>query len=208
MAAASLMTLPSEIRLLIWPHTILDTVELKVPGCYETGDSAAWNYIPLPPNPQVPLMLINKQAKEEMCTLPPVTLIVTVHDHVSLDQWCQSSTLRDKKFVSRVRVDRQIIKDLARESLPRREESAAWWIKSTLGDELVRGFGHVKVLESGLSVSLLGQLDGWLDVTFEVGDAREERLTGTAGCHSYKVKRREGRRWEWFGHGSKGRAVE
>ena len=193
------MALPSEIRLQIWPHVIPETVELKIPGCYETGEAGASGRVPLPPNPRVPLMLINHKAKEEISTLPPAMLVVIVHDHISLDDWSQDSTLRDRKLVSRVRVDSQVIQDLAHESLPRREECADWYIESTLGDELARNFGHVKVLEASLAMTLL---DGWLDVTFEVGEVREGSLSGTAGCHSNKVKRVEGRKWEWRGLGS------
>lgn len=198
------MTLPSEIRLRIWPHTIPEFVELKVPGCYETGEAGAVGHMPLPRNLRVPLMLINRKAKEEVNTLPPTTLLVTVHDHISLDDWCQNSTLRDRKLVNRVRVDSQVIRDLAHESLPSREKRADWYIESTLGDELARGFSHVKVLESSLAMTLS---DGWLDVTFEVGEVREKRVNGTAGCHSDKVKRVEGRKWEWRGHGSVGRTI-
>ncbi len=34
--------------------------------------------------------------------------------------------------------------------------------------------------------------DGWLDVTFEVGGPRVDKLLGSVGCHKDKVKMRNG----------------
>ena len=205
MMTASLMTLPSELRLLIWKQAIPGTVLLKYPGSANRGSFGPIDYVSLSPDPGVCLMLLNKKANDEVPTIPGITVVVRVHDAFYLDNWCQKSTFRDRKLVSRVRVDGQCIKDLAYEkNLSQREVTAEWWIKGQLGDKLARWFSHVKVLESEVGMTLL---DGFLDVTFEVGEAREERLAGTMGCHSDKVKMREGRLWEWRGHGSKGTLV-
>ncbi len=146
MAALSLTNLTWEIRLLVWKHSLPDKVEFVVPGCYETGGSADWEYIPLPSNPRLPLMLTNKQVKQEAATLRPTIVTARVHDFIHLDEWLDKSKLPDRELVSRVRVDTQCIRSLVGESLSRREASARWYIRDVLGESLVRYYEHVESL--------------------------------------------------------------
>ena len=154
MTAPSLMTLPSEIRLLICKLSLPAETEFVVPGCYETGERATWKYIPLPSNPRLPLMLINKQVWQEVATLPRTILIARIHDWMHLDEWLDKSTLRDRSLVSKVHVDTQCLRGLLSDSLSRREDSAEWHVRAVLGESLVRYYECVEPLIWELTVSL------------------------------------------------------
>ena len=81
---APLMTLPTEIRMNIWRMSIPQEIELK--GVHylpphsplffsEASDSTKT----LPKNPIVPLLLVNRKAKEEVSTIAQPTLTAWVH---------------------------------------------------------------------------------------------------------------------------------
>ena len=170
MAAASLLTLPVEIRLAIWKYVVPRTVEAIVPGNYEAGEHTRWDYIQLPQNARLPLLLTNKQAKDEVEKLSPTTLVLRCRDTQHLDEWLERSTLHDKKIVGRIRIDDQVIRDLELEEPPeRRARSHEWWL-NRFGDDLVCYYHHVKSLGSELTYRYHR---GFLDVTFEVGDCHD-----------------------------------
>ena len=170
MASSALLTLPAEIRLAIWKYVVPKVVEVIVPGNCENSQTPGWDYIQLPQNPRLPLLLTNKQVRGEVETITSTMLVVRCHDHYHLDEWLQKSTLHDKSIVGRIRIDDQVIRDLGWEKYPERRAITRDWYVNDFGDSLVCYYRHVKSLGSELTYQYH---QGSLDVTFEVGDAHD-----------------------------------
>ena len=177
MAPPSLMTLPREVRLVIWNQLIPDKIEVEVPGSYAGGQSLRWNYIPMPKNPSVPLLLINKQAREEVANIANTTIAIRVHDTHALDHWLQTSTSKERKPVKEIRIDDQIIRSIRGESSSRLDSFQEWYINN-FGDDLIHHYGHVEKLRSDFTED---GSEGYLDVTFQVGDPYSQKLAWQQG---------------------------
>ena len=171
------MTIPLEIRQVIWKYVLPELVEVEVPGNYYEDWHVKWRYISLPPNPLIPLLLINKQARKDLDNKASVKLVLRAHETHRLSDWLNSSTFRDKKLVREVRVDRQWMIDCDTRVASEVSARCQWYI-DFFGDDLVHCYREVETLRSGVTTQ--GTV-GILDVTFEVGEPYEEKLAWESG---------------------------
>ena len=169
------MTLPAEIRHRVWRYVIPELIELDEygPQYIVTSEKPRVRKIyhgarQLPPNPCLPIRLVSKQCKTEINRIPnPILQLRAKSMYSEVQQWLQDSVLQVRKLISQVRMDRERLYVFPEKS------STVDRVLNHKGDFLLHWYRHVRLVGYQLDES---PSQGGLDVTFEVGDARDKRV--------------------------------
>lgn len=95
MASNALISLPTEVRMLIWSYAVAGEVEID--PSESPGQTAS-----LPSNPALPILLVCRQANLEVAGVQ-TALVARVHE-LDLTYWLRKTSLRYKRHLKLIRV--------------------------------------------------------------------------------------------------------